>query len=518
MHQLWSLYQGLQSIQSHARAEAHERRIEAAITEAERFRREHIDHPTVSDTLGRGRLGDRQDAAERLFDRNGLFLGALDGRPIFYSGDGHMLTYGRTRSGKGRDVILPNLAHVARNSLVVADVKRGENAYSSWEWRSRTLGQRCYALNPWGLYGIPSVSINPLQRLIDKVKLGDRLNIEPMDFALSFVPAGKDGNGHWTVTGAQQIMALVAEYLARFEPENCYPSHLARYVNASNEEIEARFDRIVACEDEDLAGMAGKFRSIFVSAPKQYEGYRDRMSAAVAPYRSGSELDRATRETTFDAASLKREPCSVFVMMPESEIRAAAPWVALSIAHMIETIVRAEGPVRTTFVVDEFANLPYMAVLPKALRMYAGAGFQLWCFCQGRFSLSDKENAGYTREMISEFEDGAGVFQMWGVEDPSLLKDVQLWSGRTVVPTTNRNFSLGPVNSGALSVTETTRDVLQVEDIRAIDAGRQILKLPGLPLFVADRVPWFEVAGWREGLRDPRDVFTGRWRDRPLLA
>src|SRR3546814_2036431 len=72
-------------------------------------------------------------------------------------------SYARAGTGKGRDFILPNLSHVRNRSLIVIDVKDGENCFASFEHRSQTLGQRCVYLNPFKLLGLLNTRINPLQ-------------------------------------------------------------------------------------------------------------------------------------------------------------------------------------------------------------------------------------------------------------------------------------------------------------------------------------------------------------------
>ena len=92
-----------------------------------------------SGNLGDGRTANVSDAeAAGLCDPRGLFLGALDGRMLWFDGDGQLLSYARSGSGKGRDWILPNLAHVRDRSLVVVDVKDGENCFASYEHRDLT--------------------------------------------------------------------------------------------------------------------------------------------------------------------------------------------------------------------------------------------------------------------------------------------------------------------------------------------------------------------------------------------
>ena len=111
---------------------------------------------------------------------------------------------------------------------------------------------------------------------------------------------------------------------------------------------------------------------------------------------------------------------------------------------------------------------------------------------------------------MKEFEDQAAIFTMTGVEDPEMLRDVEKWSGNRTIVTHGLNVGGGTVESAGANRGETRRPVLQSEDIRAIGAGRQIIKVAGLPsLFVCDRLPFYAVDPWREQMRDVRDLHSG---------
>lgn len=82
----------------------------------------------------------------------GFFVGwdADAARTLFYPRQGHRLTVGGTRSGKGVSLLVPSLLLDApRGSWVVVDPK-GENAAIAAP-RLRQLGKRVVLLNPWGL-------------------------------------------------------------------------------------------------------------------------------------------------------------------------------------------------------------------------------------------------------------------------------------------------------------------------------------------------------------------------------
>jgi type IV secretion system protein VirD4 len=97
----------------------------------------------------------------------------------------------------------------------------------------------------------------------------------------------------------------------------------------------------------------------------------------------------------------------------------AAPWITLVVNYAIETIARVSGPVRTTFVLDEFPQTARRASGDEgAAALYRGKGIQVWIFSQGRYSMEGR----WSKEAVKEFEDQASIFTMTGVEDPDLIK------------------------------------------------------------------------------------------------
>lgn len=509
---MWSLYNMYNTVQHNRRASENEERLLASMREYEEAAA-YMRNPQPSTLLGSGRLADEFDAQQaNMFDNNGLFLGGFGGRPIFYNGDRHMLSYGRSGSGKGRDVILGNLAHIANESVIVTDIKDGENAYVTVSHRKRGLGQACLPLNPCNISGIGTCRLNPCQTMIDVAQdpAGYLIDGEDKQFIDKFVPmtkAQEKSENSWAIKGAQEILKARVKYLAYWQPDRCNPGGLWYMVNGSDEHIRAQYAEMIACEDESISRVAASYFDIYEEVPKQYGAYKTAMQSAVEPYGPGSSFADATSASDFDPATMAQGPMTVYAMLSADKIEYGAQWLTLIVSYMIERIAASPGPVRTTVILDELANLPYMPIIPKALKLYREKGIRLWGFCQGRHSLVD---AGYSKETIREFEDQSGVLQLWEVEDTQLIQDIEVWSGKTTVAVRGANMGGGGGHSGSFGINEVARPTLQAEDIRAVGHGQQLLKVAGIPhLFHASRHAWFDVPSWRNVLRDPRDISRG---------
>lgn len=490
----------------------HQRTIEADYAaasrrEAERMRLE-IASAKASGILGNGRLANLRDArTANLLDPNGLFLGALDKRLLFYNGDAPLLTYARTGTGKGRDFVLPTLAHSRNRSLVVVDLKDGENCFASHAHRRENLGHAIVYLNPFELLGLPNIGINPLHTLIDIVRRGEKIDTEANEIAHILLPPNpKDKSGDWVGSGARRILAVRMEYLALFEPELCNLGGLWRFVNSSKLDIDLAFAMMKTCGVEGIERRAEAIQATATDAPKQQEAYKSACMDALDNFEPGKRLERSTSAHEVDLAQLKHKPHTVYLMAPSDKLSAVALWVSLIVSHIIETVARERGAVSTTLLLDEFPQLPPSPAIKKMLHLYRGKGLQPWIFAQGRHSLEEK----WSREAVKDFEDMAAIFNTSAVEDPDLMGDIEKWSGNRTVLMHGINRSGGTVESAGANLGESKRPVLQSEDIRAIGAGRQIIRVAGLSnLLVCDRVHFDDVDPWKAQLRDVRDLHKG---------
>ena len=208
----------------------------------------------------------------------------------------------------------------------------------------------------------------------------------------------------------------------------------------------------------------------------------------------------------FDLTRAKREKLTIYVMLPANRIDVAAPWVSMLIAMMTETIAAARGPIRTTFIVDEFANLPRVPSILRSLRLYRGLGVSYWFFSQGRHALTSQ----WSREQVKDIEDQVGILTMKSVWEPDLLKDIELWSGTQTILQGGVSYAGGVVQTANANLSETKRPVLQAGDVIGLGPNRHVIRVASMPyLLIADAVPYYAVSPWRFQVRDVRDLHKG---------
>lgn len=163
-----------------------------------------------------------------------------------------------------------------------------------------------------------------------------------------------------------------------------------------------------------IEGKAGGFLSAQNEAPKQFEAYKEDAISALASFEPGKTLAASTAANDFDFGVLKTAPHTVYLIAPSEKLEAVAPWVSLVLNHAIEAIAGTRGPLRTTFLLDEFPQLPPAPAIMKALRLYRGKGIQLWFYAQGRFSLEGRWSTPAHHYAIG----GARRTRLYGPEGP----------------------------------------------------------------------------------------------------
>ena len=465
-------------------------------------------HARPSGALGDSRLADQNDINRAgLDDPRGLFLGAHKGHLLFWNSDESILTYLRTGGGKGVSLIQPNLAHVSDRSLIVIDVKNGELAWSSAAHRQNTLGHTCIFINPYGLHGLPNTRINPLQKLIDTAASGAGFDGEAEGIAHILVPQPKsEGDNAWVRKGAIELLSLRMEFLAKFDPENCTLSDLWRFINGNAEHFAMAFSLMATCGDESIERRAMTYDGMREDAPKQWEAIRSEAASAVSIFEPTKSLGKATAAHDFDLTRLKREKITIFFLLPVNRLDMAAPFGSLFVNLSIETLAATTGPVRTTFILDEFANFPKVSGILRSLRLHRSLGIQFWFFAQGRHSMTGK----WSKEEVKEIEDQVGCTLLKSVWEPDLLKDISLLSGNRTILSRGMSHNGGTVETGASNMGETKRPVLQTEDILNLGTDKFIIRVASMPrLLIAKAVPFFKVKPWKDQIRDVRDLHRG---------
>lgn len=497
---------------------------------AERLARARFTDPTPSGVLGNAQFATRADCRDMgLCDSAGFFLGVLDGEGqpgLFYNGDKHLTIYAGTGSGKGVNYVLPNLALYGRpgpnrpgRSVVVTDVKGGENAFASAHHRAFNLESRVVCLNPAGLYGLDSVCINPFDVVINapQAEMFDRA-AGPASVLAPVLD--REAQNAWVNEGAALLLRAVIAHLAATDPERCTPGRLWEFFITATK---ALFKKLEELQDSPLTAVRGyavQFMD-WMKSPNQWNAYSSAIGYALQGFTPDSPYTRATDRTTFDARTITQTPTTVYLMMPKGDLLDKGHWVSLMLNHLVRVTGEGQGPCGALFLLDEFTQLPPVPRILEAVNMNRSAGQQFVVLAQDRETLERR----YGKSGAGQFERQSGMVAAWDLRDISLMKDLEYLSGRTSVQIIGASMSEGGQIGTGLTLSEQTRPLLQPEDMRTSPAGTQYL-LPHRGRMVRARLmPWYAIEDVEDVLRDTRKAKPDvrlprldRWPERVLCG
>ena len=125
--------------------------------------------------------------------------------------DRHIVTVAGSRAGKGRSLILPNLA-MWPGSVVVIDPK-GELARKTARWREEGLHQRVAVLDPYGISGCEGAAYNPL----DDLDPDSKTFLDDVGLIADALIMDDPKDRHWTDGAKNLIRTLILWMIASGE-------------------------------------------------------------------------------------------------------------------------------------------------------------------------------------------------------------------------------------------------------------------------------------------------------------
>lgn len=454
---------------------------------------EAIERGVTSGKLQNASLGTIEDAHKlgltSLF--SGVFLGYLDGTPLFLPNDFHLSTCGMAGSGKSVTLSIPNCISTALTgeSLIAFDLKDAELTRSTIKGRSAIDEIDSIKIDPWQTQG-KNIRINFLSDLIDKVKSGKKI-VDDAEGKIQMIYGSieKEGNNAWIKEDAMKLAHILLLEWATNDPSRCTPGSFwgfgALPYESVKEELEALFESDAG--HGHVSTMARKFHSQYCQEwSQQFEWMHDAFQKGFNLFGLGSDLREATSATDFDIRLLKKRPQGVYIIIPDDYADSHGKYIALLLDYVISTLARAKGETRTTILADEFANFPYAESTLKALRLYRSKGIRLWTFVQDRNGYSKyKSDGGH-----QPFEENS-VSLVWGVSG-SYAKELSEKAGYKSVIVQGHSTNMGvTASTGGINGGEQLTPVLPVSDISTMGNGKAVLDIKS-KIFVIDRIPYWD--------------------------
>lgn len=348
--------------------------------------------------------------------------------PVLHTGDGHLITLARTGAGKGVGCIIPALLRY-RGPAIVIDPK-GEN-YQVTARRRRELGQKVLLLDPFGVTGEETGSLNPLDLI-------DPRSPEAIDSAAQLaeliVTKQHTQDPFWD-SRAYSLITTMLLFVASARPpvlRNLQEMHYL--LNQTSEDMDFTFKEILK-SPLSVVRQGGAIKStaeakVWASILSTAQSHTDFLRSAGAQATLG--------RSTIDLQAITRgDPISIYVVVPpeklESHGKLLRLWIGVLMAAITQRSRRPELP--TLFILDEAAQLGPLKQLRQAITLLRGYGLRTWSFWQDLSQLQmlyphDWKTMINNCEVLQAFgfanarvaRDGA---ELTGYEDWRVLQDLE---------------------------------------------------------------------------------------------
>jgi type IV secretion system protein VirD4 len=449
---------------------------------------------------------ERSEAACRLF--LSAFSGPRRGRSslIRLKRFVHLVTFAATGRGKGVSVLVPNLL-AYRASCVVTDPK-GELFKLTAGHREQRFGHRIVCLDPFGVCGAWSDTFNPLD-LIDASS--PALIDQCRDLANQLVVrAGTEHEPHWNDSAELILTAFIAYVCA------CEPSREERNLQLVRDLVASRekFARAVAAmqQSDACGGLIKRLGNLLtwyvdrelgsvLSTVQRHTAFLDSPKVAVNTLRS-----------SFDAASIRRQPTTVYLVLPSETLETLAPLQRMWIGGLLRAVTREGADERNPilFLLDEAGTLGRIKVLENAVALVRGYGVRLWFIYQSMGQLTKCFGEG-----AADFLNNFDTQQYFGVNTVQTADEIskRIGDATVLVESLNKTTSrsrptghgahgqeAGQVSASAsLTTSEVARRLVKAEEIIRLPEDLAIVFHRNLPPIPCRLVRYYADPEFRRG-------------------
>jgi type IV secretion system protein VirD4 len=405
--------------------------------------------------------------------------------------DRHVVTVAGSRAGKGRSLILPNLA-TWPGSVVAIDPK-GELAAKTARWRAQGLKQQVYVLDPYGVSGFKGQSYNPLSDLDPAAKTF----LDDLSLVADALILDDPKDRHWT-DAAKNLVRTIILYMYASGGEISLPRMRRVMMGAEGMETpksehpdpeqylfvrmasyEAEFDGFLRLLALTFMEKAARELGSILSTAREQTAILD--SPTMAGVLTGSDLR---------LRDIKRKPTTVYMCLPAARLATHFRWLRIIVNLTLAALEdRHVPPNPVLLLLEEFAVLGHMESIEKAAGQIAGFGVKLWTILQDLGQLK----ATY-KERWETFMGNAGVTTWFGLNDQTTLEYVSNRLGDTHFMRMQRvELTMSQRGQGASEYRETTVNtkLLSPEEVGrmfARETRRGLILHPGTRPIVLQRL------------------------------
>lgn len=427
-----------------------------------------------------------------LTKKGGLFLGRSRGCDLYHNDEGHILTIGGAGGGKSSGLVIPALLELTQGSVIVTDPS-GELAAITMRHRA-SLG-RVVLLNPFqevfeqgtGL-NYPDTGFNPMS-VIDPELSTFKADCDALARYL-MVTDRRESSSFWTDEGKAFLSLIIAATVLYEDNDLHNLPFIYERVRDTPAELKDYLEHIIDQGHPALKSEAEGFYGIVTQAPEQWQGTVRKAATATERYAPSTPLGEHVRKNNFNAADLKSENVTVYLLVPSGQLAVALPWMNAVIGVFGIAIGRPGASRPVTLLVDEAPALGYLPDLQNFLAQFRKAGLRVWIFTQTAAQMAVEELYGQTG--FKAIVGLCSIKQFFSIREPETAQMVSDLCGQRT------SQSIRESRSGE-SAGEVGVPLIRPEKVRGMRKWRQIIVVDAMDSPIKGRlVPYFKRRKWRK--------------------
>ena len=429
----------------------------------------------------------------------------VDGRMIRLSAFTHLLTCAPTGRGKGIGVIIPNLLSY-RHSVVVTDPK-GELYAATADHRRRKFGHHIVRLDPFGLCGPGSDTLNLLDAIDDTA---DDFLDQCRDLAdMLIVTHAHDIEPYWNDSARSVLTAFIAFVCA------CEDKRELRTLESVRDLLSGRATYQKAIEMmqvvESHGGVIQRLGHMMTwHVERELASVLSNVQRYTEPLDSIVIKRHLSAPSSFNPMWLRSGRVTIYLILPHNKLSTLAAimrlWVGVILGNITQGKPSERNPV--LFLLDEAAHLGKLQILETAVTLMRGMGIRLWFIFQSLNQL--KTCYGEKATTIIENIDTQQYFAVNAIpgaeEISTRIGDTTIsvssygdnsgWSRNTggQGPQTGSHSGGSNTNISALG-----RRVYRAEELIVMPEDTCLIFHRNLPVITARIVPYFKSPAFRNG-------------------
>lgn len=378
-------------------------------------------------------------------DRNQRYV--QGGHEVGLMDDTHVCTVAGTRSGKGRAVIVPTMLEFS-GSVLATDPK-GELATLTAKRRKVGLGQRVFALDPFGVVGgyakqhcrggfNPVLAMRPNSLVADAALIADalvvtsdrdphwdesaRILIEGVTLHVRTWPGFRHDEPAKDLRSLVTVHALIAR--GGRDPDAARGYSITALINDMINNKDKEAGEAVQMAAADFWERGEKERNSVLSTARRH-----------LKFIGLPGIQSVLKTHDFKLDDLKTGRTTVYLCLPARHIGTCRGWlrlfVNLALQSMEDTGELKPDQERVLFVLDEFAQLGKLSQIESASGQIASFGVKLWTILQDLGQLK-----AIYGDKWETFIANAGLLQFFGNNDLTTLEWISKRCGKTSIEVT----------------------------------------------------------------------------------